>query len=168
MKDKADGLFYRQDEKWVEFFYLVAIAMINRSLQDPENATTDTMVLSVLILAGLATSDDLALEIMLTRDSPFDSPFPSLQWVDVYSLLPHNPIHLEGLIKIIDLKGGIENIKLPYLAGIISSQVLDLSLRRSVLMFASVQVRHSSFDSMAIPSTLPIHLHTGDYLAENG
>ena len=120
MKDKPDGLFCRQDQKWLELSYLTAITLVNKSLQDLENATTDTIAHSVLILAQLATSEEHALEMILSRDSPFDAPFQSLQWVDVYSSLPANPIHLKGLIKIIELKGGVENIKLPCLAAITS------------------------------------------------
>lgn len=120
MKDRTDGIFYRQDQKWLELSYAAAITMISKSLQHPENAMADTIALSVLILAELATSEEYASEMIRSRDSPFDAPFQSLQWIDVYSSLPPNPIHVEGLIKIIKLKGGLENIKLPCLAAIIS------------------------------------------------
>jgi hypothetical protein len=120
MKNKADGLFFRPDQKWLELSYSAAVAMISKSLQHPENAITDTIALSVLILAELATSEEYALEMILSRDSPFNTPFQSLQWIDVYSSLPPNPIHVEGLIEIIKLRGGLESIKLPCLAAIIS------------------------------------------------
>jgi hypothetical protein len=120
MKGKTDGLFHRQDQKWLDLSYLAALTMIQKSLQDPENATADTIALSVLMLTEMATSEEHALETILSRDSPFDTPFQSLQWVDVYLSLPPNPIHLEGLIKIIELRGGLENIKLPCLAAIMS------------------------------------------------
>lgn len=119
MRGKPDGLFHQQDQKWLELSYLAAITMVNKSLEDLENATTDTIAYSVLIFAQGATSEH-ALEIIQSRDSPFDAPFQSLQWVDVYSSLPPNPIHLEGLVKIIELKGGLENIKCPCLAAIMS------------------------------------------------
>jgi hypothetical protein len=138
IKDKTNGLFYRQDQKWLELSYSAAITMISKSLQHPEHALTDTIALSVLILAELATSEEYALEMILGRDSPFDAPFQSLQWVDVYSSLPPNTIHVEGLIKIIKLKGGLENIKLPCLAAIISLYVLDLALSRVSANCASV------------------------------
>jgi hypothetical protein len=102
--------------------------MISKSLRDPGNATTDTITLSVLILAELATTEEHALEMIQSKDSPFDAPFQSMQWIDVYSSLPPNPIHLEGLIKIIELKGGVENVRLPCLAAILSLQVQDLTL----------------------------------------
>lgn len=158
MKNKPDGLFFRHDQKWIELSYMAAITMISKSLQHPENVLTDTLVLCVLILAELATSEEYALEIFLGRDSPFDVPFKSLQWVDVYSSLPPNTIHVEGLIKIIKLKGGLENIKLPCLASIISLYVLDFTLSRVGANSARLQIRFDSFQSMVSPSTLSIHL----------
>jgi hypothetical protein len=120
MKDKTEGFFLQQDQKWLALFYLEAIRMISKSLQDPGNATTDTITLSVLILAELATTEEHALEMIQSKDSPFDAPFQSMQWIDVYSSLPPNQIHLDGLIKIIELKGGLENVRLPCLAAILS------------------------------------------------
>jgi hypothetical protein len=128
MKNKPDGLFFRHDQKWLELSYMAAITMISKSLRHAENVLTDTITLSVLILAELATSEENQLEMILGRDSPFDVPFQSLQWVDVYSSLLPNTIHVKGLIKIIKLKGGLETITLPCLASIISLYVLDFTL----------------------------------------
>lgn len=75
MKNKPDGLFFRHDQKWLELSHMATITMISKSLQHAENDLTDTITLSVLILAELATSEENELELILGRDSPFDVPF---------------------------------------------------------------------------------------------
>jgi hypothetical protein len=44
------------------------------------------------------------------QKTPFNPPFPRLQWIDVYGCLPPNMIHIQGLIQLVKMRGGLRNI----------------------------------------------------------
>lgn len=92
------------------------ITRINAVLPNTEEAVCDAIILSVLCLAS--NKHDFLMH--RTPDSVFKPPLRSLQWLDVYGRLSSNPIHQAGLLQLIKLKGGLEKIKLPGLAAVIS------------------------------------------------
>jgi hypothetical protein len=94
--------------------------MIRRAIQDPVQAMSDALILSVLIMAEVA-NDSTYESIGPARDSPFRPPLRSLQWLHVYGAKLSNPLHIKGLITLITKREGLHNIKLPGLAAVISA-----------------------------------------------
>lgn len=117
---KTGELFGPEDKRWHRLCYVESIKMIRRAIQDPVKAVSDTLILSVLIMAELA-SDSAYESIGPAIDSPFRPPLRSLQWLDVYGAKLPNPLHIQGLITLVTKKKGLENIKLPGLAAVISA-----------------------------------------------
>jgi hypothetical protein len=79
---------------------------------------TDEIILSVLCLA---TNDSPDLRDI--KHSPFQPTLRSLQWLDIYARLSPNPIHQAGLLRLVELRGGLYKLKLPGLAAVISLYV---------------------------------------------
>jgi hypothetical protein len=94
-----------------------SITNINRAIQDPVLATSDAVILSILCMATNKSTKSMPQYAMA---SPFQAPLRSLQWLDVYGRLLPNPVHQAGMNQIISLKGGLDKIKLPGLAAMIS------------------------------------------------
>lgn len=112
----ADGSFRPQDIRWLDWCYVEGIRKINRALDDKETAVTDNMILNVLIMAAAdgGTVSTSALEY------PFHAPLRSLQWLDIYGSVSTSPVHLQGLIQLIHLRGGLEMVELPGLGAVLS------------------------------------------------
>ncbi|KAL3465415.1 hypothetical protein BJX64DRAFT_285359 [Aspergillus heterothallicus] len=101
-----------------------AISKINSAIQNPVKATSDAIILSVLCLAN----NDRPAEQQAVPQSPFQPPLKSLQWLDIYGTSSPNPVHQAGLVRIIELCGGLDMIQLPGLAAVISfSDILAAS-----------------------------------------
>jgi hypothetical protein len=99
------------------FFELESIKMVNAAIQKPSRALSDAVILSVSCLVNVR-GDELMWDENLR--SPFQSPLRSLQCLDMYRSLFPNPVHLSGLAQLIELRGGLEQIKLPGMAPILS------------------------------------------------
>ncbi|KAL2839505.1 hypothetical protein BJY01DRAFT_219241 [Aspergillus pseudoustus] len=118
-----------------------AISKINSAIQDPSRATSDAIILSVLCLAN----NDRPTDQTPVAHSPFQPPLRSLQWLDVYGTSWPNPVHQAGLVRIIELCGGLDPIRLPGLAAVISfSDILAASrlLSRPRLPFVALGNDH--------------------------
>jgi hypothetical protein len=114
---KKQSDFSADDEKQMSICEADSITRINRAIQSPSEAITDAIILCVLCMANNKNEPPLGPDFL---GSPFQSPLRSLQWLDVYGRLKPHPIHQAGLVQLVYLKGGLQTIKLPGLAGVIS------------------------------------------------
>ena len=96
---------------------LESIKRVNEAIQNPSRALNDAVIISVTCLVNNG-GDEFTWDDNLR--SPFESPLRDLQWLDIYGRLMPNPVHLSGLAQLIKLREGLEQIKLPGLAPIIS------------------------------------------------
>lgn len=92
------------------------IRHLNRLLQDPVQACSDELILAVLCMA-FNRVDDSAWS---AADPPLRPPLRNLQWLNVYGTLSGNHVHVEGLLELIELRGGQERMKMPGLAETVS------------------------------------------------
>jgi hypothetical protein len=94
---------------------LVVIQKLNEALSDPNQASRDEIILAILILASQ--------EVFLSKtghSSPFNSPFRSLSWLDVYGNFKFVPQHTKAVAELVTMRGGLENLELYGLAEIIA------------------------------------------------
>ncbi|KAL2797407.1 hypothetical protein BJX66DRAFT_297761 [Aspergillus keveii] len=157
---KRQGQFNYEDMREMAVCEANVISRMNGILQDPLQAASDAVILTVLCLAtnlynGPSTDEE-------TSSSPFYAPLRSLQWLDIYGRLSPHPVHQAGLLQLIALRGGLEKIELPGLAAVISfSSILGASkaLSRPPLPFISLRTgRQATLPHMvdrSSPSTLP-------------
>lgn len=95
-----------------------AIRLVNQAIQDPAEAISDAILLSVLCLAHNKTSSSPPKRAFKI---PFTAPLQHLQWIEVSASVPTNVIHARGLMQIIRMRGGLENIDLPGLASVVTA-----------------------------------------------
>jgi hypothetical protein len=88
------------------------IKRLNRLMEDPDQACSDETILAVICM-GLNRIDNSAWR---AADPPLQPPLRNLQWLNVYGALSGNDMHIQGLINLIELKGGLGSLKLPGLA----------------------------------------------------
>ncbi|KAJ5876323.1 uncharacterized protein N7529_001907 [Penicillium soppii] len=105
-----------------------AIKLINQAVRNPnpKRAVSDAVLLAVICMAHHQAEEGLVHQ---HRKTPFNPPFPRLQWIDVYGCLPPNMVHIKGLVQLIKLRGGLTNIPTEGLAATISfSDILTCSV----------------------------------------
>ncbi|CEJ55111.1 hypothetical protein PMG11_01386 [Penicillium brasilianum] len=140
---KKQSEFSADDEKQMSICEADSIMRINRAIQSPSEAITDAIILCVLCMANNKNEPPLGPDF---QESPFQSPLRSLQWLDVYGRLKPHPIHQAGLVQLVYLKGGLQTIKLPGLAGVISfSDVLAASRSLSQPLFPCISLQEGEF-----------------------
>ena len=88
--------------------------MLNRAIQDSTYAVSDSIIMSVLIMAY---STGRIVEEKWDESLPFQVPLKSLQWLHVLGAQEADQAHVAGLTKLIKLKRGLENIKVPGVVG---------------------------------------------------
>lgn len=108
-------------ERILQLCEMEAIKLINQAVRDPSRAASDAVLLSVICMAHHQPEDDRRQR---HRKTPFNPPFQRLQWIDVYGCLPPNLIHIGGLVQLIKLRGGLENIQFAGLPPTITLYVL--------------------------------------------
>jgi len=74
---------------------------------------SDEVILSITLVADAVVDNTSSSG---GRRNPFNSPLPSLRWMDVYGTATMIPEHKNALKKILTLRGGIDNFELPDLA----------------------------------------------------
>jgi hypothetical protein len=95
---------------------LESIKEVNKAIQTPSRAVSDAVILSVASLAN-HTGDELIWD---TKQSLFQPPLQSLQWLDIYGSLLPNHVHQHGLVQLVKLKEGLGKTSLPGLAPMLS------------------------------------------------
>lgn len=86
------------------------------AMKDPIEACKDINIFAVVALAKTGTFHGVGEPLK----TPKQGPLRSLQLLDLLALSEIDPIHFDGLSKLIGLKGGLENIEMPGLAALIS------------------------------------------------
>jgi hypothetical protein len=116
-----DSAWGPKHERILQFCEMESIKLINKAVRDPSRAVSDAMLLSVICMAHHQPEDEKRQRY---RKTPFNPPLQRLQWLDVYGCLPPNLIHIRGLVQLIKLRGGLENIKFTGLPATITLYVL--------------------------------------------
>ncbi|KAJ5698104.1 hypothetical protein N7462_000109 [Penicillium macrosclerotiorum] len=104
-----DSTFGPQQQRVLQLCEMESIKLINQAVRDPTRAISDAVLLSVICMAH---HQALEASPAQNRNTPFKAPFQRLQWLDVYGHLPPNMIHIRGLVQLVKLRGGLQNIKL--------------------------------------------------------
>lgn len=112
-----DGAFREREQQLLRVCEMETIELINQEMKKPGRAISNAVILSVMCMAHNAT--DISEERQF-RHIPFTAPMRRLQWIDVYGSLRPNLVHIQGLISMINLRGGLEAIDLPGLAPVVS------------------------------------------------
>jgi hypothetical protein len=118
------------------------IKHLNRVMRDPSHAITDETILAVLCM-GFNRVDGSAWP---RADPPLKPPLRNLQWLNVYGTLSGNEIHVRGMIKLIEMKGGLESLKMPGLAETVSLYA----------KFQTIPCRQSGLTNIEICSTVQV------------
>lgn len=96
--------------------HLETVKGINRSIQYGTTACSDENIIAVLALA-------ISGQLTVTKlpKAPSQGPLKALQCLDIYGgALEKVPTHAAGLMKMVSMRGGLEELKLPGLAQQIS------------------------------------------------
>ncbi|CAI7577945.1 unnamed protein product [Penicillium discolor] len=127
-------VFGQKERRALQLCEMESIKLINEAVRDPDRAASDAVLLSVICMAHHQAEEKSAHH---HRRTPFNPPFPRLQWIDVYGCLPPNMIHIKGLLQMVKLRGGLAHIHTEGLAATISF---------SDIMSCSVLCVHPCFD----------------------
>lgn len=100
--------FGPQQHHLLQLCEVESIKLINQAIRDPTRATSDAFLLSVICMAHHQAQED---KLQLHRRTPFNPPLQRLQWVNVYGCLPPNIVHIQGLVQLVKMRGGLRNIK---------------------------------------------------------
>ncbi|KAH8800461.1 hypothetical protein F5884DRAFT_810512 [Xylogone sp. PMI_703] len=142
----------------MELIQLKTIQAINQGLKSPHSSTNNTVLMGV---ASLASNTTTLFRSFRPRATPFIAPLASMQGLDIYSHIEFHQIHLKGLFKIIEMRGGIQQVDLPGLAAVIS--YIDI-------INASRTVSHPQYCFVPLTGTIPSELLKifGTYPLESG
>ena len=112
-----EAAFSPRDQQLLHFCEMESIKLIQQDISQPDRAVQDAVILSVMCMAhNNADINDARRH----RRTPFTPPMQRLQWLDIYGSLPPNLIHTRGLAQLVQIRGGLKNIRLPGLAPILS------------------------------------------------
>ena len=111
------GLISRDDEESLLLLEMESARIIKQALQEQSYQPTDTLILGALCMAN---NSSLETRIASQDESPFKPPLCHLQWLDFYGAKALRDTYHMGLFQLIQLKGGLDQIEMPGLAGIIS------------------------------------------------
>lgn len=93
-----------------------AIKHLNKMVTDPKLAVCDETLMAVLCMAF----NRVDYTRWQDNDIEFQVPLRSLQWLDVYGSLSLNDQHVKGLMALVNLRGGLQRIKMSGLAETLS------------------------------------------------
>lgn len=109
--------FGPKQQRVLQLCEMEAIKLINAAMKDPTRRVGDAVLLSVICMAHHQAMDATFRRQLPT---PFKAPFHRLQWLNVYGCLPPNMIHIQGLVQLIIMRGGLRGIQTSGLAATIS------------------------------------------------
>jgi hypothetical protein len=93
------------------------IKELRRALDDPAHSkyTYDEIVMVVHALAL-----DAGPILPPINDSPFDTPLSGVAWVNKRGRIKNDERHNKALCDLVEMRGGLKKVKLPYVASTIS------------------------------------------------
>jgi hypothetical protein len=94
-------------------YKIETIKLVNQMLRNLDKEVPDELLAAVLVLASQGP------RINAGKVSRFQSPLATAQCLDHQGNLAFEPEHARGMITLVQLKGGLHNIKMPGLADII-------------------------------------------------
>ncbi|KAJ9609016.1 hypothetical protein H2200_006787 [Cladophialophora chaetospira] len=115
------------DRRAYWYCYSEVVREVNRRFSDPSESCSDENILAVLALAfhGDATPDETDIP-----RSPSQGPMNSMQGLETYAgYLNPVSLHVNGLARMLSLRGGIADIEFPGLAAMLSYGDLLLASR---------------------------------------
>lgn len=115
-KDSTEP-FTIQEQRMLEESYMDSVKALNGVLKSSTAAVTDATILAVLMMIELPV---VASTKNWLKESPFQAPLQGLQWLNIHGAREPNLSHQMGLCKLVELRGGLHNIKIPGLAPAIS------------------------------------------------
>ena len=92
-----------------------AVELLNKELCRPDTAVTEAILWAVVALGYTDSVGELR-----SGKRPRQSFLRELQSLHIYGRLAINPTHVEGLGKLLQIIGGIEKIKTPGMAQVMS------------------------------------------------
>jgi hypothetical protein len=104
----AKGLLAKQDSPELVSCHSEAVREVNKRFQNPSTACEDENILAVMILAynGHALTES-------PPKSPCQGPLKALQVLNIYGgALDTVPVHIDGLAKMVSIRGGLQKLKL--------------------------------------------------------
>lgn len=117
ISNDSTGPFTAQEQKLLEGSYIDSVKALNGVLRSPTVAVTDATILAVFMMIELpvvsSTKD-------WQKESPFQAPLQGLQWLNIHGAREPNLSHQMGLCKLVEMRGGLHNIRIPGLAPAIS------------------------------------------------
>ncbi|KAI9925775.1 hypothetical protein ASPWEDRAFT_582797 [Aspergillus wentii DTO 134E9] len=135
------GAFGPREQRLLNFVEMETIKLINLAVADPTRALSDAVILSVIAVAHNRAEER---DYRKFPDPPFTAPLRRLQWLEVYGSQTANLVHVQGLIQIIMLRGGLEYLETPGLAHIVSfSDAFTASTLLSPPMFPFMPLQKS-------------------------
>jgi hypothetical protein len=103
----------------VQLFHKVqTLRLLKEELKNPGMSDPDELILAALTL-GANEVETMMDNIKPKTQSPFNSPLSSTQWLDVYGNMSHIKAHTLAMRSLVDLRGGLEKIKLEGLAEVL-------------------------------------------------
>lgn len=100
-----------------------SIQRINRALQDPAAQKTDELLMAVFFM-GYSRYDEA---VFAPDRDHHKSPLNDVQWANIYSYLDYDEVHVMGLIRLLEIRGGIDAVQMAGLAEMMSLATIMFS-----------------------------------------
>lgn len=115
-------------QRWHDWFQMriaenEAIREINKALGAPDKTLCEELIMAVFLM-GFSHYDE---EAFANPGPRHKSVLRNLQWGNVYSFLDTDAVHLEGLCRMIALRGGVDTLELNGLPQMLSLGAVMLS-----------------------------------------
>ena len=102
-------------------YYSKAIQAVKQNMSKAEDACADDNLLAVLALAQHQPVEAFDISVPTSEYWPKQGPLDSLRLLNIYGGPVHDvPVHAEAFSRLIMLRGGLEEIRLPGLRAMIS------------------------------------------------
>ncbi|RDW71665.1 hypothetical protein BP5796_07699 [Coleophoma crateriformis] len=102
------------------------VRLVNAAIRDPVEACND---INIFAVSALAFKGSPSKKVDVPVKLPKQGPLRCLQFLNAYAVTDSVPIHVVGLSKLIEIKGGLEKIEIPGLASLISLSELRVAIR---------------------------------------
>ncbi|RDW66559.1 hypothetical protein BP6252_10194 [Coleophoma cylindrospora] len=102
------------------------VRLVNAAISNPAEACND---INIFAVSALAFKGSPCKKVDVPLKIPKQGPLRSLQFLSAYAMTDSVSIHVDGLSKLIEIKGGLDKIEIPGLASLISLSELRVAIR---------------------------------------